>query len=148
MDEAGLGPGIDSEVVFREDLLVAVPEGHALASRGSLALSELAGQPLVLMKTGHGFRKIVLDALALAGVAPQVVYESGGIDTVQALVEAGLGVSVVPTMMRRSPGPIYLTIDAPTPSRTLLLSRRENGVLSPAAQALRSVALQVWRRRF
>src|SRR5262249_8432670 len=87
MDEAGLGSGISSELLFSEPLLVALPPRHALAHRKRLTLRELKNEPLILMKSGHGFRKIVLDALAKVGVEAKVVYESGEIETVQALVE-------------------------------------------------------------
>lgn len=142
MDEAGLGPGLRSEILFREPLLVAVPPGHPFAARKKIELRELAGEPLILMKSGHGFRKIVLDALARAGVEPTVVYESAGIDTVQALVEAGLGLSLVPTMVRKVDGPAYLGIAPPTPSRTILLAQRDSSALSPAAAAMRQAISQ------
>ena len=142
MDEAGLGPGLRSEILFREPLLVAVPPGHPFAARKKIELAELAGEPLILMKSGHGFRRIVLDALARAGVEPRVVYESDGIDTVQALVEAGLGLSLVPTMVRKADGPAYVRIAPPTPSRTILLARRDSSVLSPAAAAMRKAVSQ------
>jgi DNA-binding transcriptional LysR family regulator len=146
MDEAGLGPGLRSETLFREPLLVAVPPGHPFAARKTIKLGELAGEPLILMKSGHGFRKIVLDALARAGVEPRVVYESDGIDTVQALVEAGLGLSLVPTMVRKADGPAYLGIAPPTPSRTILLARRDSSALSPAAAAMRDAISRCFGR--
>lgn len=144
LDEAGLGQGIAAEVLFREDLFVAVPADHPLAARTELALEELRDQPLVVMKSGHGFRQIVLDALTRAGVTARIVYESAGIDTVQALVEAGLGLTLVPAMMRREPGPVYLAILPPTPNRTLLVAQRETSVLTPAAEALRGVIFATW----
>ncbi len=148
LDEAGLGVGIDADLLFREDLWAAVPSGHALAGRGSINLAELADEPFVVMKSGQGFRKIVTAALAAVQVVPRIVYESGGIDTVQALVEAGLGVSLVPAMMKRSPGPVYLALLSPTPSRTLLLARKTGATLSAAATALADLAHQELPVRF
>lgn len=140
LDEAGLGGGIKSQVLFTEPLLVAVPPDHRYARRKKLALKALEGEPLILLKAGHGFRKIVLDALMRAGVEPRVVYESDGIETVQALVEAGLGVSIVPRMVMR-PGLVYLDILPPRPSRTLHLAWRAESVLSPTAVAMKKIAL-------
>jgi DNA-binding transcriptional LysR family regulator len=54
----------------------------------------------------------------------------------------GLGVSLVPRMVQRGQGPVYLEIVAPSPSRTLHVAWREDSVLSPAAAALKSVALR------
>jgi len=143
MDEAGIDPGLEGETLFREPLVLAVPSGHRLASRKAVSLAALEGEPLVLMKRGHGYRQIVLDALARAGVTPRVVYESDEIGTVQRLVAAGLGLSIVPAMVRSEQGPVYLAIEKPTPRRTLLLARRDRGELSPAASAMRKIALAV-----
>jgi len=139
VDEAGLAAGVRSEVLFREPLLVIAPRGHPFAKRKRIPLGRLAGEPLILMKSGHGFRKIVLDALAQARVEPRVVYETSGIDTVQTLVEAGLGLSLVPLMVRKAKGPAYIEIAPPTPTRTILLARRDSSALSPAAAAMRAV---------
>jgi DNA-binding transcriptional LysR family regulator len=146
VDEAGLGPGLESELLFQEPLLLAVPPKHPLAKRKSLALSHLKDEPLILMKSGHGFRKIVLDALAKAGVEPQVVHESGEIETVQALVEAGLGCALVPAMVRKAKGPAYLSLSEPRPSRSLFLAWSHGAALSRAAVALRDQARVALRR--
>ncbi len=142
LDEAGLGSGLRSEMLFDEPLLVAVPKQHKFASRKRMALRSLANEPLILMKSGHGFRKIVLDALARAGVEAHVAYESAEIETVQALVGAGLGLSLVPRVVKR-PGLAYVEILPPTPSRTLHIAWREESVLSPAAAAMRNLAVKI-----
>ena len=140
MDEAGLGNGLRSEIIFSEPLLIAIHPKHHFAGRKKLALKDLADEPLILMKSGHGFRKIVLDALLRAGIQPRVVYETGEIDTVQALVQAGMGLSIVPKMVKR-PGLVYLEILAPTPTRTVHIVWREDSVLSPAALAMKKTAI-------
>jgi LysR family transcriptional regulator, hydrogen peroxide-inducible genes activator len=146
VDEAGLGPGLASEALFSEPLLLAVPPGHRLAGRKKVALGALRGEPMIVMKTGHGFRGIVLDALARAGVEPTVVHESGEIETVQALVEAGLGLALVPSMVRKTRGPAYLDLAEPRPSRSLFLVWLRAAALSKAAEALRAAARTVLRR--
>lgn len=146
VDEAGLGAGLASELLFTEPLLLAVPPRHPLAKRKRLALAALKDEPLILMKSGHGFRKIVLDALAKAGVEPKVVHESGEIETIQALVEAGLGLALVPRMVRKAKGPAYLDLAEPRPSRSLFLAWRQDAALSKAAEALREAARKALRR--
>jgi len=136
IDEAGVAPQIQAHPLFSEPLVVAVPQDHPLAGRGAVAIEALAKEPLIVMKSGHGFRKIVLEYLERRGIEPQIVYESSGIETVQALVEAGLGVSIVPRMVRKTPGPSYLDILPPTPTRTLSLAVRAGRALGPTAQAL------------
>lgn len=142
LDEAGLGVSLRSEMLFNEPLLIALPKQHKFAGRRRMALKSLANEPLILMKSGHGFRKIVLDALVRSGVEANVAYESGEIETVQALVEAGLGVSLVPRVVKR-PGLAYVEILPPTPSRTLHIAWREESVLSPAALAMKDLAVKI-----
>lgn len=140
MDEVGLGNGLHSEVLFSEPLLIVVPPKHRFAHSKKLALKALADEPLILMKSGHGFRKIVVDAMTRAGIQPRVVHETGEIDTVQALVRAGMGVSLVPKMVMRS-GLVYIEILPPTPSRTVHIAWRDDSLLSPAALAMKKVAI-------
>lgn len=59
----------------------------------------------------------MLDALAKAGVEPLVVHESDEIETHQALVEAGLGLALVPRMVQKAKGPAYLDLAEPRPKR-------------------------------
>ncbi len=147
MDEAGITEGIVTEPLFGEPLVVALPPHHRLADRGILTMSELDGEDFILMKHGHGYRQIVLDALARAGVSPRIVYESDEIETVQRLVEAGLGLSIVPKMVCKEHGPAYSSIEEPSPSRTLLLAHRDTGELSPPAAEMKKTALRVLRER-
>ena len=146
IDEAGLVEGLIGEKLFTEPLYLAVPPDHRLAGTGIAALSSLAEEPIILMKQGHGFSTIVRRALEDAGVTPRVVYESAEIETVQGLVAAGLGISLVPRMIRKAWGIAYLEIAPPTPSRTLIFAYRAGTARGPAAVALGNSILQLLRR--
>ena len=84
-----------------------------------------------------------LMAFEQAGIQPRVVFESGEIETVQALVTAGMGLSLVPRMVKKEHGPAYVELEAPRPSRSLYLVRRKNRILSPGGVALRETILKV-----
>ncbi len=139
MDEAGLRPGLDQKTILAEELLLALHAKHPLAGKKTLALRQVSEEPFILMKTGHGFRQITLDLFRQAGLEPKVVFESAGIETVQALVASGLGISLVPRMVASFPGVAYSVISQPKAIRTLSLAWRKKGKLSPAAEALRKV---------
>ncbi len=141
MDEAGLRPGLDHQTILEEELLLALPAKHPLAGKKSLHLKQVAEEPFILMKTGHGFRQITLDLYRKAGLEPKVVFESGGIETVQALVAAGLGISLVPQMVAKYPGVAYGSLAQPRAHRTLSLAWRKKAPLSPAAESLKKVIL-------
>jgi LysR family hydrogen peroxide-inducible transcriptional activator len=143
LDEAGLLPSLDHQKLLIEELLLALPSKHPLAGKGALSLKQTAEEPFILMKAGHGFRQITLDLYRKAGLEPKVVFESGGIETVQAMVAAGLGISLVPHMVAKFPGVAYLKLSQPKAVRTLSLAWRRKILLSPAAEALKGTILKV-----
>jgi len=146
LDEAGLGSGLSSVPLFTEPLYLAVPPDHPFAQHSTIDLAALAEEPMILMKPGHGFHTIVMNALNQAGIVPKVVYQSAEIETVQGLVGAGLGMSLVPKMVRKAWGISYLEILPPTPSRTIHLAFREGGFLGTAATALKEIAVKRLQR--
>jgi LysR family transcriptional regulator, hydrogen peroxide-inducible genes activator len=141
LDEAGLLPGLAHQTILTEELLLALPAKHPLAGKSAFSLKQIAEEPFILMKTGHGFRQITLDFYRKVGLEPKVVFESGGIETVQALVAAGLGISLVPQMVAKFPGVVYARVSQPTAARTISLAWRKKAPLSPAAEALKKIIL-------
>jgi DNA-binding transcriptional LysR family regulator len=141
LDEAGLGSGLESARLMEEPLLLALPPRHRLTKAKRLSLGKLKDEPWVLMKSGHGFRTIVDQVFARAQVVPSVVFESDEIATVQALVASGLGLSLVPKMVRRE-GVAYVRVEGHEPTRSLALAWRSGATLSAAAEALRRSCLK------
>ena len=141
VDDAGLRPGLEKQVLLTEGLALAFPARHPLAKKKELGLRQVADEPFILMKPGHGFRQITLEYFRKAGLEPKVIFESDGIETVQALVAAGLGISLVPRMVADYPGVAYVELSQPAASRTLYLTWRKKAKLSPAAEALKKVIM-------
>ena len=141
LDEAGLGAGLESARLMQEPLLLALPPKHRYAKAKRLSFAKLKDEPWVLMKSGHGFRAIVDKIFASAQVVPSVVFESDEIATVQALVASGLGLSLVPRMVRRE-GVAYVRVEGAEPTRSLALAWRSNALLSAAAEAMRKTGLR------
>ena len=90
--------GVLVETVRRDRLLVALPEGHALATRDDLSVSDLRDEEFVA-HAGHGrsVMSSILTALcADAGFVPRIRHEVEETSTLVTLVSAGLGVAIVP----------------------------------------------------
>jgi DNA-binding transcriptional LysR family regulator len=81
-----------------EPLVAALPEGHRLARRRSVALRELQGERFVLFPRPHapGFYDFLLTLCRRAGVNPTVAHETNRLHTALSLVASGRGVSLVP----------------------------------------------------
>jgi LysR family transcriptional regulator, benzoate and cis,cis-muconate-responsive activator of ben and cat genes len=90
--------GIEIEIVGREPLRAVLPDDHRLAGARSIRLEALRDEPFVLFPRaiGPGLYDQILGLCREAGFSPNVVYESGATATMVALVEAGIGVCVLP----------------------------------------------------
>jgi len=143
-------PELGVQPILTEDILLALPPGHALGSQPGVALSELAGEPFMIMKPGFGFRDLCLRACRSAGFEPVIAYESAHIETILSMVANGLGVALVPRMATdqvRRPAPHFLEIIAPRVERTLALVWRHDRYLSVAGRAFLEVARSIWPGR-
>jgi LysR family hydrogen peroxide-inducible transcriptional activator len=126
--------------LFEEELCLALPRGHALARKKSIELKDLADEPFILMKEGHCLAGQSLQFCQAKGFSPRVSFRSAQIDTVQAFVAAGLGVSLVPAMARRQEKDanapvVYRSLANARPTRNIGLIHHRQRALSRAAQA-------------
>ena len=86
-------------MVQRERFVAALPARHRLAREsGRLAVSELAGEPFVMVprEIAPGLYDIVRGLAARAGIPLNVAQEAIQMQTVVSLVSSGLGVAIVP----------------------------------------------------
>lgn len=88
--------GIQEQDVFREELVLAVPPDHPLADETVVTVSDIEDEPFVAYSVGHP-RRALLDIVSLeAGIRPRVVCEVAEPEALLKLVQAGLGIAVVP----------------------------------------------------
>lgn len=108
------------------------------SSSDGVSLEQLKDEPFIVLKKGQGFRKLTMDLCRGAGFEPNVVFESNNIETVQSLVAAGMGITLVPRFIARAKRseliPVYIPL-ASSPSRTLVIAYRRGRYLSKAAEA-------------
>ena len=91
-------PEIVCAELFREPLVVAVPRGHQLAEKPRLAVPQLLGERMLLLREGHCLRDDVLTVCSRAKVQFQQVFESDHLSSIFALVANGFGISIVPAL--------------------------------------------------
>jgi DNA-binding transcriptional LysR family regulator len=91
-------PDLDYSELFAMDWSLITPRGHPLAKTRHVRLKKIVEHPLILYERGSTGRQHVLDAFHERELAPVVALETTSTETVVSMVEAGLGVSVVPLM--------------------------------------------------
>ncbi len=89
-------PEVHWEPLLLEPLFLAVPDGHRLATREQVALSEVAGDDFVMLRRTWDLRSRVEELCAVAGFEPRVLFEVDDLPAVQGFVANGLGVGIVP----------------------------------------------------
>lgn len=142
-------PELDSLRVVAEPLVAAVPAGHALASRPSLALRDLDGQPFIMYAAYESryFYDLLVSEFARAKVLPRYVQHLSQIHSILSLVRAGLGLAIVPATAEglRMEGIVLrpLRIKAPQPVEMFLVWRRDgdNPLLPTVVEVGREIAV-------
>jgi LysR family hydrogen peroxide-inducible transcriptional activator len=111
----------EKEILFQEELLLVVPPKHPLAIRKKVNVRDLESERFILMKEGHCLADQVLTFCHKNDLKLQIVLETSQIETLEAFVIAGLGISVVPQMARSSGKTplVYRSPENPTPTRSV-----------------------------
>ncbi|HSI15367.1 MAG TPA: LysR substrate-binding domain-containing protein [Chthoniobacter sp.] len=124
--------------LFAEELLLALPPGHHLTRMRTVPAAALARERLIVMKEGHCLGDQVLGFCEHRDMKPTVSFRSAQLETIQALVSAGLGLSLIPAMaarVARTNALEYRSIKAPQPHRKILAAWPKQRPLGRAAGA-------------
>ncbi|WP_420113327.1 LysR substrate-binding domain-containing protein [Pseudactinotalea sp.] len=132
------GDALDSRLIQREELVLAVPSSHRWAGGGrAIALDQLAGEPLIMYSAepARYFHDLLVGLLPPGA---RVVHTVTQVLTMLSLVAAGRGLALVPASSARMrlDGVAYLDLDGvrPQPIELHLLWATDNP--NPAAHAL------------
>ena len=87
------------ETIFleRDRLLVVLPEGHPLAECEKFPVNALVEEPFMLLEKGA--RAEVSDIFEKCGLTPKVHFTTWDDYAIMAMVESGLGISILPELI-------------------------------------------------
>jgi LysR family transcriptional regulator, hydrogen peroxide-inducible genes activator len=139
---------LQTEVLFTEELLLAIPAKHRLLKKNRVTMEEIAAEPFVLMNEVHCLGQQVLGFCKQQNCLPVVRCRSAQLLTIQELVSLAHGVSLLPEMARemdRGRRCEYRSLADPRPTRTIRMIWHKDRFLSPLVkdfvQALRDARL-------
>jgi DNA-binding transcriptional LysR family regulator len=116
---------------------IALPPGHPLGDRGSVALLDLADEPWIASTVGTICYDWLTTTFRRAGHEPRVAHQAAEFPTQLALVAAGLGVAVVPRLAADSVPPgVSLVPVEPALHRRVFAVWREEAARRPAIRAV------------
>ncbi|HGE8441376.1 TPA: LysR family transcriptional regulator [Serratia marcescens] len=135
---------LECEAVLHEPFLLLCRDDHSFAAQQAVRWSALNGCRLVLQDYASGSRPLIDSALRQQGVEAQVVQEIGHPATLFPMVAEGIGISIFPALALPLPegGRLRVRRLVPEINRALMLVRRKNRSLTPAAEAIWQVARQ------
>ncbi|QDG78831.1 LysR family transcriptional regulator [Labrenzia sp. PHM005] len=126
----------DLEIVpLAADQLVAlVPDHHKLADKVAVQAADFGVDPFILTKGGSA--PLVEKWFAVAGIAPQISHTILQVNSILALVKAGLGNSIIAELaVPEHPVGVRVLPLSPSAPRSIVLARRETAPRSKAAQS-------------
>ena len=124
------------ETILEDPFCLVLPPGHRLAGRKQVRWSALDGEAMVLLAHASGSRRLIDQALAQHGARCVIQQQVGHPTTAFRMVEAGIGISVMPALAVPPAGLRSLEVRPLTPrvERAVMLVHRRNRAPAPLAQ--------------
>ena len=93
---------VNSEIVFREPLIVALPQTHRMAKYDRVELRLLKDEPFIMFprSLAPGLYDPIVSLCQQAGFSPIAGQEALQMQTIVSLVAAEIGVAIVPESMQ------------------------------------------------
>ena len=129
---------LEGEAILEEPFLLLCRQDDPLAAEKEISWQMLNRRLLVLQDYSSGSRVLIDEALRQQQVKVEIVQEIGHPATLYPMVEAGIGISILPALALPLPQgrPLLVRRITPEINRSIMLVRRKNRSLSPAAEAI------------
>lgn len=128
--------GLGRAVIGEDRCDVLVPAGHRLAERESLVRADVAHERWICQPAGSVCHEWLVRTLREAGTEPDMAFQVGEYGTQLKLVEAGLGIALVPRLGRGPvPGGVAVLPLEPAPVRRLYALWRSGAARRPSITA-------------
>lgn len=140
---------LDVEEIASSELVLACPATDRLAGKRSISWADLEGISLIRVGSKTAIRGMIDDALASLRLSLTWQYEVQHVETAVSLVEAGLGLTVVPAIdveLHRAEGLVAVPLEGPGLACTYGLVTRRGMPLAEPAAVLRGLLVEAFQR--
>lgn len=122
---------LDTLLLKQDEYKVVLPAGHALCQKEAIAAADLDGLPFLLLE--HGGKTEVSDLLERDRIRPEIRFTTWEDFAILAMVEKGLGVSILPDLiLQRIPYRVEIRALQRPYSRPIGLAMKDRRSISPA----------------
>jgi DNA-binding transcriptional LysR family regulator len=91
-------PEVESLHLYNDDLALVVSPAHPFAARGRVTIAEAGREPFLFFERSSSYHSIVYSMFLRVGVVPESVMELDSMETTKHMVEAGLGIAILPVV--------------------------------------------------
>jgi DNA-binding transcriptional LysR family regulator len=136
-DEAG----VDLEVLFADQMALALPVGHPLAGAARVSLLALAAEPWIAPHDSV-CREALVFACRTAGFEPRVVSETNDYAAMQGLIAGGVGVALLPRLacaFTLKPGVVVRPLGEQLIERVTFIATRTGAYRAPTVGTIRQL---------
>ncbi|MBH1963084.1 MAG: LysR family transcriptional regulator [Comamonadaceae bacterium] len=148
--EGSLPEDLIFEKIVEEPFYLVCVKNHRLARKRSVMWSELDNESYVSFTTASGANAVADQQVLLSGVKFSRVFSASQLSTVHAMLEAPLGIGILPRLglpTEHHPNLTYRPLVRPVLNRTLGVVRRKDRSYSPAAAAVKDILMSVARAK-
>lgn len=129
---------VTGEPILSDDLLLIHPSSYGWSQRRRVSWKDLTQHPFIALAKNNSTRTLVEQHAAQAGIRLDPSYEVAFVWTAIGMVEAGLGLSLIPGLarpvIRNYPEVTMRPFQQKSIKRPISLLQRRQRTLSPAAQ--------------
>ena len=139
---------LDFEPLMEDELVLVLPNDHALLDQDVVPWDTLARYPLILLPAKSSVRRLVDAGLVVQNAPRAAVQEIVSMVTAVNLVAGGLGLTVLPELSLTSlktDGITFRRIGPPAPRRKIGIIRRANRPISRSDEAFTAQLREVIR---
>jgi len=138
----------ERRLLLEEQMQVALPPNHRLASRKAIRLTDLADEEWVIGASSGSCRAHVIHLCQAAGFEPRISFESDDYQVLQGLASAGMGVALLPdlAMAGKHPALEVRPVTPTPPVRRVWATSLAAGSRAPATDAMCEVLVEVAER--
>lgn len=91
-------PEVQSLHLYNDDLALVCSPSHPFASRGRVTIAEAGKEPFLFFERSSSYHSLVYSMFLRVGVVPESVMELDSMETTKHMVEAGLGIAILPVV--------------------------------------------------
>lgn len=96
------GPALASARLYREPLWIAIPVDHPLAQKETIERTDLKGETVLVLESGHRLHEQVRELCDQYGATVALDFEGTSLDTLRLMVGMGMGLAFMPSLYVRS----------------------------------------------